>query len=290
MLIVLLIGCILQKEVSAASCKLAAALIEATTAAHNTLRAKVAQRVLDKNIYGDLPGTKSLFKLKYDCTNEAFALATIGSDCKHSSVYTDVIGRGENFITYKATSKPGNAKLSTMFGWAVEDWGSTVETPLSADVKYTDTIMEPFANIVYNKTLKFGCAYRYCDTTSKVAIACVYEERPQEGEPLYSADSTSKKGCTTNNPCKKIIKGAVCENNDGNMGPLCEQDPPSTTTSTISTTISTTTSTATDKSSQKESSEVTTASSYMPSRYVQISIKNGPNETKTFFMERHKCA
>ncbi|CAJ0592734.1 unnamed protein product [Cylicocyclus nassatus] len=236
MLFALLICLIAIQGANAATCKLPAALIEATTTAHNDLRAQVAKRALDKEIYGDLPGTKSLFKLEYDCTNEGFAQSTIGKDCKHSSIYMSVIGRGENFITYRAESKPGNKKLAEMLKWAVEDWSDTVESPLSSDIMYTDTSIEPFANMIYNKTMKFGCSYQFCETNGKVAIACVYEKKPQLNEPLYSADSTGKKGCTKNSPCNKVIKGAVCETADDTVGPLCQREPSTTTTAPTTTT------------------------------------------------------
>ncbi|CAJ0592961.1 unnamed protein product [Cylicocyclus nassatus] len=236
MLFALLLCLIAIQGTIAATCKLPAALIEAATTAHNDLRAQVARRALDKEIYGELPGTKSLFKLEYDCTNEGFAQSTIGKDCKHSSIYMSVIGRGENFITYRAESKPGNKKLAEMLKWAVEDWSDTVESPLSADVMYTDTSMEPFANMIYNKTLKFGCSYQFCEANGKVAIACVYENKPQLNEPLYSADSTGKKGCTKNSPCNKVIKGAVCETANDTVGPLCQKEPSTTTAAPTTTT------------------------------------------------------
>ncbi|CAJ0592949.1 unnamed protein product [Cylicocyclus nassatus] len=236
MVFALLLCSIAVQGAIAATCKLPAALIEAATKAHNDLRAQVATRALDKEIYGELPGTKSLFKLEYDCTNEGFAMSTIGKDCKHSSIYMSVIGRGENFITYRAESKPGNKKLAEMLKWAVEDWSDTVESPLSADVMYTDTSMEPFANMIYNKTLKFGCSYQFCEANGKVAIACVYENKPQLNEPLYSADSTGKKGCTKNSPCNKVIKGAVCETANDTVGPLCQKEPSTTTAAPTTTT------------------------------------------------------
>ncbi|VDN29727.1 unnamed protein product, partial [Cylicostephanus goldi] len=81
--------------------------------------------------------------------------------------------------------------------------------------------------MIYNKTLKIGCAYLFCQDQGKVALACVYEKRPIEGQPLYWADSKNNKGCTKDAPCKKLIKGAVCSSNDdGTVGPLCLQEAP----------------------------------------------------------------
>ncbi|CAJ0597502.1 unnamed protein product [Cylicocyclus nassatus] len=226
MFLLLVFFILLREGEAAAACRLAAKASEAALEQHNLLREKVASRQLDKAIYGNLPGSKSLFKLKYDCTNEGLALATIGNKCKHSSIYMDKVGRGENFITYRLKTNPKPEQLAELFEYAVEDWSLTVENPLSADVVYTDTTMEPFANMIYNKTLKIGCAYLFCKDQGKVALACVYEKRPIEGEPLYWADSKNDKGCTKDAPCKKLIKGAVCSSNNGKVGPLCLQEPP----------------------------------------------------------------
>ncbi|CAJ0597511.1 unnamed protein product [Cylicocyclus nassatus] len=240
MYLLLVFFILLRDGEAAAACRLAAS--EAALEQHNLLREKVASRQLDKATYGDLPGSKNLFKLKYDCTNEGLALATIGNKCKHSNIYMDKIGRGENFITYPLQTKPKPAQLATLFENAVEDWSLTVKNPLSADVLYTDTSMEPFANMIYNKTLKIGCAYLFCKNQGKVALACVYEKRPVEGGPLYWADSKDDKGCTDDASCKELIEGAVCSSDDdGKIGPLCLQEPPPDTTPEITAEEQTTT-------------------------------------------------
>ncbi|CAJ0595485.1 unnamed protein product [Cylicocyclus nassatus] len=241
MLLLLMITVFLHTEEAAtATCKLDATVVEAVTKSHNELRANVAKRNLSTAIFGDIPGSKTLFKLRYDCANEGLALATIGNKCKHSSIYMDKVGRGENFITYRLAKKPSLSKQKDLFAFAVEDWTDTVEEPLSSDVVYTDTSMEPFANMIYNKTLNFGCSFLFCNETSKVALACVYDNRPKEGEPLYWADSKNNAGCQKPGPCKKVIKGTDV-NCDTTYG-LCDQDPATTTTTTpqaADTTVST---------------------------------------------------
>ncbi|CAJ0595514.1 unnamed protein product [Cylicocyclus nassatus] len=172
-------------DLAHAPCKLDATVVAAVTNFHNELRASVATRDLDASIFGSMPGSQTLFKLKYDCVHEGLAMATIGNKCKHSSIYMDKVGKGENFITYgeqELAKKPNASKQKDLFEFAVEDWMKTVEKPLRSDVVYTDTSMEPFANMIYNKTLNFGCWLMFCKEKSKVALACVYSNRPKKGE------------------------------------------------------------------------------------------------------------
>ncbi|CAJ0595512.1 unnamed protein product [Cylicocyclus nassatus] len=221
-----------------APCHLDAAVVKTVTNSHNELRASLAKRSLSAEIFGNIPGSKTLFKLKYDCLHEGLAMATIGNKCKHSRNYMEKVGRAENFITYRLVKKPNVTEQKDLFKTAMEDWINTVKRPLSSDVVYTDTSMEPFANMIYNKTLNFGCWLMFCKETSKVALACVYSSRPKIGEPLYWADSKNNAGCQNPGPCKKIIKGTGV-NCDTTYG-LCDQDP-ATTTMTSTTTTTTTT-------------------------------------------------
>ncbi|CAJ0593022.1 unnamed protein product [Cylicocyclus nassatus] len=207
-------------------CNVAPEVGEAVVKAHNAIRAQVATRGLYKKIFGDAPGSKSLFKLGYDRSHAALAAAVIGSRCKHSKIYMSSLQKSENYKIYRTNGPPNNETLLQFFLYAVEDWRDTVNHPLRPDVKYADTSMEPFANMIYHKTLKFGCAYRFCKSKSKVALACVYDNRPVLDEPLYLADSMNKKGCVRDYPCKKIISNAVCEKEGDKTGPLCEVPQP----------------------------------------------------------------
>ncbi|CAJ0593021.1 unnamed protein product [Cylicocyclus nassatus] len=204
-------------------CIVAPEVGEAVVKAHNAIRAQVATRGLHKKIFGDAPGSKSLFKLGYDRTHAALAAAVIGSQCMHSKFYVNSTEKSENFKIYQTNGAPNNKTLLQFFLHAVEDWRNTVNHPLRPDVKYTDTSMEPFANMIYHKTLKFGCAYRFCKSKSKVALACVYDSRPLLEEPLYLADSTNKRGCVRDYSCRKIFSNAVCEKEGDKTGPLCEE-------------------------------------------------------------------
>ncbi|CAJ0595516.1 unnamed protein product [Cylicocyclus nassatus] len=205
-------------------CQMSPAVINAVTDSHNKLRAKVAKRNLRNAFFEGIPGSKTLFKLKYDCTHEQLARGTIGNDCKHSSNYMKKIGKGENFIRYKVAKKPNVAKQKKLFARAVESWMNTVKRPLSSGVVYTDTDTEPFANMIYNKTLKFGCSFLFCDETRWAALACVYDNRPKSGKPLYWADSRSSTGCERSEPCKEVIGGT--DVNCDTFSGLCDQDPP----------------------------------------------------------------
>ncbi|VDM80015.1 unnamed protein product [Strongylus vulgaris] len=75
---------------------------------------------------------------------------------------------------YYMQEEPKGAMLARYFKWAVEDWKEAVTQPLTADAVYMNRKDEPFANMIYNKSMTFGCAYRYCLDKERLAIACVY--------------------------------------------------------------------------------------------------------------------
>ncbi|VDM81895.1 unnamed protein product [Strongylus vulgaris] len=80
------------------------------------------------------------------------------------------------------------------YGYAVRDWFDTVSTPIT-DTTYTDTSMEPFANAFNYKNLKVGCAYQYCVSSSKLAVACVYNEKtPNVGDQVYLGNAKKNNG------------------------------------------------------------------------------------------------
>ncbi|VDM77696.1 unnamed protein product [Strongylus vulgaris] len=168
-------------------------------------------------------------KVQYDCVYEALATATIRTaDCSHW-LDLPLIGVGENFQSYRVPGSLTDNEIIDYYKFAVDDWSASVTSPLNTDVIYNDKSIAPFANMIHNKTMKFGCWHLQCSDAKKLSIACVYDNLPKEGEPLYSADSTGKKGCTTDSPCKKVVKGAVCStDSEGNKGPLCEIAPAST--------------------------------------------------------------
>ncbi|VDM77848.1 unnamed protein product [Strongylus vulgaris] len=198
------------------------------------LREKVAKQELDKNVYGNLPGSKSLFKMRYDCNDEALAeavigpdcnhapidlKAVIGPDCNHAPIDLSLIGKSENYHLYHFTTQGSDAY--TQIHIALNEWNSTVRR-MNDDGIYNGGAIAPFANMIYYKSLTLGCAIKYCtspDYNNWFAIACVYGATPKLGEPLYLADSTDKKGCIANDLCQKLVlKNSRCSTRTG----LCE--------------------------------------------------------------------
>ncbi|KHJ84104.1 hypothetical protein OESDEN_16186 [Oesophagostomum dentatum] len=128
---------------------------------------------LDKAVYGTIKGTKSMFRIKYECTNEALAPLAIAKDCTRSTMDLSAVGRSVNFISYKVPSEPTGSALADWYGLAADEW-SEITTPLESDGVYRDKNIEAFANMIYYKTLAFGCMHRFCVETKSLAIACAF--------------------------------------------------------------------------------------------------------------------
>ncbi|KHJ77742.1 hypothetical protein OESDEN_22638, partial [Oesophagostomum dentatum] len=110
---------------------------------HNKLREMVAKRTLDKNIYGELPGSRSLFMMEYSCNDEALAAALIGRECNHSPIDISALGRAENYFL---TTCAGNCDGHTQLYRALRVWNTTV-TPIDARVLYDGGGNTPFVNV-----------------------------------------------------------------------------------------------------------------------------------------------
>ncbi|PIO75673.1 SCP-like protein [Teladorsagia circumcincta] len=83
------------------------------------------------------------------------------------------------------------------------------------DVKYTDTKLQDFANIIYYKTTEYGCHYQVC--TNNIAmvpvsvLACVFNNAPQMNEPLYMASTTGRvDGCNFDSDCQEYVPFSKC--------------------------------------------------------------------------------
>ncbi|CAJ0595457.1 unnamed protein product [Cylicocyclus nassatus] len=181
---------------------------------HNYVRQAVARRYAPSlsnpsggNITLGGKGSKTLFALTYDCTLEGIALALIDANkCKPNKEFARAFNKALNFATNcEKTVKNG-------YLYAVEDWLNTAELPISATYNPSDPASESFANMVYYKSLKMGCARMACtgSKTGKFAIACVYGAIPQKGKPLY-IEAGTKKGCVQK-MCKELVSNAICQN------------------------------------------------------------------------------
>ncbi|KHJ77084.1 SCP-like protein, partial [Oesophagostomum dentatum] len=218
-------------------------LKKAVIDAHNTLREKVATQRLNSSIFGNLPGTKSMFKLKYDSTNEALATATIADDCSRTSLKINALNRAQNFYTTRLPDLE-EKHIDDYYIIAVDEWTKSVTKPFDANATWSNRAAAPFANMIYYKTLTFGCSHRHCPNEQKLSISCVYGARPKLGEPLYIKNSADKRGCVSDQTCQKVVSKSKCSftkeegsiETPGNysfssrplaaikIGPLCETD------------------------------------------------------------------
>ncbi|KAL6731465.1 hypothetical protein Aduo_002330 [Ancylostoma duodenale] len=159
-----------------------------------------------------LPGSKNLFKMTYDCDLEGIAM-TIVQDCprKPDPRYVPS-GKSVNYeVRRLVNDEPGS------------DVAYTNETKKKA--------IEPYANIIYHKTLAVGCMIHWC-SSKKLATSCIYSGKPKLGEPLYDP---GKKGTKCGEKsCGKVIKGATCID-AGQLKGLCQIDMKESTRETATT-------------------------------------------------------
>ncbi|CAJ0594539.1 unnamed protein product [Cylicocyclus nassatus] len=193
-------------------------------------------------------GSGSVFRLCYDSQNANLAAAAINEDdCKVNEELGNVWHKAINSMTLRViNTEEGGLKYG--YHDAIEKWLDTADLPLS-DATFKLKSAQPFANMVYYKNLKMGCAHKICkNSENKIAIACVYGEIPQLNEPLYIGDSTTK-GCTDHKTCKAVVRKSQCDTEEGSptFG-LClavEDSVETTTAATSFTTKPLSTSTAT---------------------------------------------
>ncbi|KHJ87974.1 SCP-like protein [Oesophagostomum dentatum] len=220
------------------TCHLPDDIIDSVLDAHNKLREAVATRSLEKDVFKNLKGTRSLFKLRYNRSEEALATATIADDCTRTSVNINALNRAQNFKIHRLAEKPKDEHISLYYRFAVEDWTDSVTKPFDSNATWNNRAAAPFANMIYDHTFTVGCAHRFCAKEYKLAISCVYGAKPKFNEALYIANSMDKRGCVSDSTCRRIVPGSVCSavtNNSTTVkGPLCDveadEDAPATTT------------------------------------------------------------
>ncbi|ETN86235.1 SCP-like protein, partial [Necator americanus] len=173
---------------------------------HNELRRDLAKGTLDA-LKGTFRGSTSLFAMNYDCDLEIDALMAV-KGCPNQVSSAD--GTSMNYKTERGNYLSDDGKVVDEIGQVFEDWSYTrFDGTLDQEtVIYDDETIEPFANIIYNKSISLACVATYCDSTKKRAYACVYSSSPKRGEPLYLPGPKAK-GCTKN-ACTKAIEGSTC--------------------------------------------------------------------------------
>ncbi|KAL6732558.1 hypothetical protein Aduo_003308 [Ancylostoma duodenale] len=193
---------------------------------HNEIRKNLIKKTLLQDNGDPFPGTKSMFKLTYDCALEGLAMTTF-SGCQ-SKPKMDYIPAGKSLnyaIERKVASLPADAAIADMIKAAAEEWAETRFDGVIDEktVVYDNEDLGPFANMIYHKTMTVGCGTMYCSDKKRLAVACLYDAKPELGQPLYTPVKTDK-GCEDNNkPCTKAVKGATCiPGTDPNYPGLCK--------------------------------------------------------------------
>ncbi|CAJ0595116.1 unnamed protein product [Cylicocyclus nassatus] len=119
---------------------------------HNELRWDLATKNMSAK-YGDIPGSKSLFKLKYDCALAALAGALIPKDCSKQARDLSPLGVSSNFRKFRTIKEIKGDDIIEYYNVTVEEWATKNIVPLDSDVVYKDRSMEAFANR-YDMTLE----------------------------------------------------------------------------------------------------------------------------------------
>ncbi|RCN47298.1 SCP-like protein [Ancylostoma caninum] len=181
---------------------------------HNEFRVNLTKKLLLQDNGEALPGSKSMFKLTYDCALEGLAMTTL-SGCQ-SKPKMDYIPAGKSLnyaIVRNVAPLPADAAIAEMIKATAEEWAETRYDDIIDEktVTYNNTDLEPFANMIYHKTMTVGCGTMYCSgPKNRLAIACVYDAKPELGQPLYTP-AKADKGCNDNDkPCTKAVKGSTC--------------------------------------------------------------------------------
>ncbi|EYC26208.1 hypothetical protein Y032_0010g1022 [Ancylostoma ceylanicum] len=180
---------------------------------HNDLRLALIENKVDQDSGDKFPGSKSMFKMTYDCALEGLAMTTL-SDCS-SKPKVDYLPptMSLNYARTRAETLPPDPDIADMIKDAAGEWADTRYDVTEIDEKtlvYENTDMEPFANMIYTNTTTVGCGTMFCSKKKRLAIACLYDSKPMVGEPLYKPAKT-KTGCNDENgPCNKALKGAKC--------------------------------------------------------------------------------
>ncbi|RCN47290.1 SCP-like protein, partial [Ancylostoma caninum] len=147
-------------------------------AAHNALRGQLARGEIEQDDGSKLKGSKTLFKLNYDCTLEGLAMAAVPTNCaRQPAMDLNPLGRSQNLAAVTANNDPSTGQpLQTAINSATTLWAERLHVELLKNPIYTNERMAPFANMIYNNSLSMGCMGYYCSAQTKTAIVCVYSD------------------------------------------------------------------------------------------------------------------
>ncbi|EPB69402.1 hypothetical protein ANCCEY_11500 [Ancylostoma ceylanicum] len=123
-----------------------------------------------------------MFKITYDCYLEGLALTTM-SGCGSKPELAFVGQKSVNYVVIRGIDpkKPPKTEADYVpyIKQAVADWANYMYDD-NLDIKtviYKESAMEPFANMIYNKTIAVGCSPQYCADKRRVVVSCVYNAK-----------------------------------------------------------------------------------------------------------------
>ncbi|KAK6759036.1 hypothetical protein RB195_016328 [Necator americanus] len=176
---------------------------------HNDLRESIAKGQASNN-EGLLPSAKNMYKLKYDCKMEKVLFEQL-KKCEGRVTFTN--GYGQNIaVIQEAFIADKNNRLKM----ALDIWHSPVKYYglKSSGNRYNDARLYTFANMVYAKTLRIGCAYKDgCNHNNvvKTHVSCIYNLVGGFPNNVLWEEGT---GCKTEGDCK-TYPGSLCVKAEG---------------------------------------------------------------------------
>ncbi|EPB76064.1 SCP-like protein [Ancylostoma ceylanicum] len=168
---------------------------------HNERRKEISDGVA-ANYVEKLPSARNMYMLKYDCNMEK-ELAKELDKCSAQVTFTN--GYGQNIAKYTNDKFIAIADMKDKIKTAMETWYNPVlyYGLRNRDNIVSDARLYSFANMVYAKTLRIGCAYKECNSKKELYVSCIYNLIG--GFPnnvLYESGTPCKKhtDCTTYSP------------------------------------------------------------------------------------------
>lgn len=172
----------------------------------NSLREAVAK---GRPGYGALPGSQAMFALVCDANLAQIAALSI-QQCRRNDTLP---GEGMSINYYSSLQAFRPLSYAELVVSAINAWRTpAVLFGLSIGANYTDQRLETFANMVFYKSVRFGCAVNSCAASGVVpalqAAACVFNSAPVRNRPLYMSSTTL--GCTSDKECDNVLHGSTC--------------------------------------------------------------------------------
>uniref|UniRef100_A0A7I4XT75 SCP domain-containing protein n=1 Tax=Haemonchus contortus TaxID=6289 RepID=A0A7I4XT75_HAECO len=152
----------------------------------NEMRAKVANGDISTS-YGPLPSSLHMFQLEYSPELEVYAkINTL--QCQNENFTPS--GSSMNYYTIYETPSD-NLNNITVINLALASWMEEIlNTNFGSQVTYTNQNMQDFANMMYYKSTKAGCAYQECNQPAppRAVVACIFNSATSQ----ISADNISE--------------------------------------------------------------------------------------------------